>query len=30
MGGEVKLLGVDAQSHVVQENSRGEKFYLNH
>jgi hypothetical protein len=28
MGGNVKLLGVDAQGHVVQQNSRGEKFYL--
>jgi hypothetical protein len=29
MGGAVTLLGVDAQSHVVQQNSRGQKFYLN-
>jgi len=25
----VTLLGVDLQGHVLQENSRGEKFYLN-
>jgi hypothetical protein len=25
---KVSVLGVDAQSHVIQQNSRGEKFYL--
>ena len=28
-GGPVRLIGIDAQGHVVQKNSRGELFYLN-
>ncbi|CAN5329352.1 hypothetical protein BH11PSE14_BH11PSE14_12180 [soil metagenome] len=29
MGTEVTLLGVDAQGNVIQQNAKGEKFYLN-
>ena len=28
-GGEVTILGLDQAGHVVQQNARGEKFYLN-
>ena len=27
-GGRVTILGVDADGHVIQQNARGEKFYL--
>lgn len=29
LGSEVTLLGVDGQGNVIQQNSRGDKFYLN-
>jgi hypothetical protein len=28
-GGGVQILGMDAEGHVINQNSRGEKFYLN-